>query len=224
MRLPPLWPEHLPKSLPPNTITLGVRILTYEFGGRDTDIQCIALHLSSYGVLYIHTGTSLVAQIVKNLPAMQETQVPSLGWEYLLEKEMATHSSILAGETPWTEKTGGYSPWGRRELDTTERLITHNIHTALLLSQFPAPHHSTFFIMFPYQFLLPPSHCPSFHFLSVTACLATVLWKRGRDIQPNASDCYTALCFKCITSKWWKMGICQTVVSPINIHLYFGFL
>ena len=66
---------------------MGVRILTYESGGRDTNSQCIALHLSSYGVLSIHTGTSLVAQIVKNLPAMREMRVPSLGREYPLEKE-----------------------------------------------------------------------------------------------------------------------------------------
>ena len=44
---------------------------------------------------------------VKNLPAMQEIQVPSLGWEDTLEKEMATHSSILAWEIPWTEEPGG---------------------------------------------------------------------------------------------------------------------
>ena len=50
--------------------------------------------------------TSLVAQTVKNMPAMQETQVQSLGREDLLEKEMATHSSI-AWEIPRTEETGG---------------------------------------------------------------------------------------------------------------------
>ena len=46
-------------------------------------------------------------QMVKNLPAMQKTQVPSLGWEDLLEKGMATHSSILAWRIPWTEEPGG---------------------------------------------------------------------------------------------------------------------
>ena len=62
--------------------------------------------------------TSLVAETVKRLPAMRETQVQSLGWEDPLEKEMATHSSILAWKIPWTEE--GYSPWGRRESDTTD--------------------------------------------------------------------------------------------------------
>ena len=50
--------------------------------------------------------TSLVAQMVKNLPAMWETQVWSLGLAHPLEKEMATHSSILAWRIPWTEEPG----------------------------------------------------------------------------------------------------------------------
>ena len=48
-----------------------------------------------------------MAHRVKNLPAMQEMQVPSLSWEDLLEEEMETHSSILAWEIPWTEEPGG---------------------------------------------------------------------------------------------------------------------
>ena len=51
--------------------------------------------------------TSLVAQMVKSLPVIQETRVWSLGQEDALEKEMATHSSILAWEIPWTEEPGG---------------------------------------------------------------------------------------------------------------------
>ena len=54
----------------------------------------------------ISGGASLVVQRVKNLPAMQETWVWSLGWEDALEKEMATHCSILASRTPWTEEPG----------------------------------------------------------------------------------------------------------------------
>ena len=49
---------------------------------------------------------------------MQEMQVPSLGWEDPLEKEMATHSSILAWEIPWTERVG-HSPWVHKESDVT---------------------------------------------------------------------------------------------------------
>ena len=64
-------------------------------------------------------------QVVKNPPAMQETQVQSLGREDPLEKGMAIHSSVLAWGIPWTEEPAGYSPWGRKESDTTEQLSTH---------------------------------------------------------------------------------------------------
>ena len=63
---------------------------------------------------------SLVAQTLKNLPAMQEIWVKSLGWEDPLEEDMATHSSILAGEFHGQRGLAGHSLWGRKELDTTE--------------------------------------------------------------------------------------------------------
>ena len=69
---------------------------------------------------------SLVAQMVKNLPAMQETWIRSLGQEDLLKKGMATHSSILAWKIPWTEEPGGLqSPgsqmsWTQLRKQTTE--------------------------------------------------------------------------------------------------------
>ena len=53
-----------------------------------------------------------MAQIVKRLPTMQETQVRSLGWEDLLEKEMATHSSTLAWKIPWTKERGRLQSMG----------------------------------------------------------------------------------------------------------------
>ena len=55
-----------------------------------------------------------------SLPAMQDTWVWSLGWEDPLEKEMATHSSILAWKILWTEEPGGWNPWGQKELDSWE--------------------------------------------------------------------------------------------------------
>ena len=70
---------------------------------------------------------------------MRETWDQSLGQEDLLEKEMATHSSILAWKIPWMEDPVGYSPWGRKESDTTEQLhffsfITSNMHCQLHIS------------------------------------------------------------------------------------------
>ena len=72
------------------------------------------------GEINWETGIYILAQRLKGLPAMQETWVRSLGREDALEKEMATHSSILAWEIPWTEEPGGYSPWGCKESDPTE--------------------------------------------------------------------------------------------------------
>ena len=57
-----------------------------------------------------------MAQMVKNLPAMQETQVQPLGWEDTLEKEMTTHSSILAWRIPWTEEPGGIRSTGSQRV------------------------------------------------------------------------------------------------------------
>ena len=63
-----------------------------------------------------------MVQRLKRLPAMRETWVQSLGREDPLEKEMATHSSILAWRIPWTKELGGLQSTGRKESDTTERL------------------------------------------------------------------------------------------------------
>ena len=61
--------------------------------------------------------TSLVAQMVKHLTAMQETQVRSLGWEDPLEKEMAPHSSTLAWKIPWTEDHGRLQSMGSQRVE-----------------------------------------------------------------------------------------------------------
>ena len=63
---------------------------------------------------------SLVAQKVKNLPAIQETQIQSLGQEDPLEEKMATHSSVLAWRTPRTEEPGGLPPRGSQRVDMTD--------------------------------------------------------------------------------------------------------
>ena len=60
--------------------------------------------------------------MVKNLPAMWETWLPPLSWEYPLEKRMATHSSILSWRIPWTEESGRLQPMGLQRVRHTERL------------------------------------------------------------------------------------------------------
>ena len=66
-----------------------------------------------------------MAQKVNSQPAMWETQIGSLGREDCLEKEMVTHSSILARKIPWTEESGGLQSMGPKELDTTEHLTKY---------------------------------------------------------------------------------------------------
>ena len=65
-------------------------------------------------------GAILVAQMVKNLPAMQETQFPLLGQEDPLEKGMATHSSVLVWRIPWAEEPGALQSMELQESDPTE--------------------------------------------------------------------------------------------------------
>ena len=78
-----------------------------------------------------------MAQTVKGLSTMRETQVRSLGWEELLEKEMAIHSSTIAWKIPWTEEPGRlHSPWGCQESDMTERLHLH-LYLSLNSKQLP---------------------------------------------------------------------------------------
>ena len=86
-------------------------------------IPKVSFHLI-YGLL------SLVAQRLKLPPAMWETWVRSLGREDPLEKEMATHSSILAWRIPWMEEPGGLQSTGRKESDTTERLHFNELFSA----------------------------------------------------------------------------------------------
>ena len=71
-----------------------------------------------FSVFLLQSRTSLIAQSLKNLPAMQETQVRFLGQEDPLEKEMANHSSILVWRIPWTEEPSRLQSMGSQESDT----------------------------------------------------------------------------------------------------------
>ena len=76
--------------------------------------------LGHFNYQFEQARASLVAQSVKNLPAMQETWVRFLGWEDHLEKEMATHFNILASKISWTEEPGELQSMGCKESGTTE--------------------------------------------------------------------------------------------------------
>ena len=95
------------------------RLLYESFQARVLEWVAIA-----FSYMYIY-GSSLVAQAVKNLPAMQETWVRSLDWEDPLEKGMATHSNILAWEIPWTEEAGRLQSTGSQRAGHYRATNTH---------------------------------------------------------------------------------------------------
>ena len=76
----------------------------------------VGLRSQKVGYNLVTKGDSPIAQMVKNLPAMQETQVQSLSQEDPLEKSKAIHSSILAWRTPWTEEPGGLQSMGSQRV------------------------------------------------------------------------------------------------------------
>ena len=83
---------------------------------------------------FLFVGASLVAQKVKNLPAMQETQVQSLSGEDPLKKEMATTPVFLPGEPHDWKSLVSYSPWGCKESDTTEQLFHFHFYLLIYFS------------------------------------------------------------------------------------------
>ena len=79
-----------------------------------TDVKQLSQHQPSLRIML--KGSFLAGSVVKNLPAMQETQVQSLGWDDPLKKEMATHSSILPEKSYGQRGLVGYSPWGHKRV------------------------------------------------------------------------------------------------------------
>jgi len=94
-------PKHLPSPLLWAWLTTAEKALVKAKEGA------ACWRTESFAVYPAQPRASLLAQTVKNLPAVQETRVQSLGWKDLLEKGMPTHSSIFAWEIPWTEEAGG---------------------------------------------------------------------------------------------------------------------
>ena len=109
------WPLCQENHLP-NTLKIPF-LLVYAFH-HFLDWSIPAPPFPALGLLptYLAGWESLVAQMVKNLPAIQETQVRSLGWVDTLEEEMATHSIILACRIPWTEEPGGLQSMGSQRV------------------------------------------------------------------------------------------------------------
>ena len=84
-----------------------IRILCFQIWEKNNNNNNNNNKQTEKPITYLVKRASLVAHSVKNLPAVQETRVRSLGWEDPLEKEMTTHSSILAWKISWTEEPDG---------------------------------------------------------------------------------------------------------------------
>ena len=127
-------------------------------------------------------AASLVVQSVKNLPAVQDTQVRFLGSEGPLEKEMATHSSILSWKIPWTEGTGGLQFLGSQEPTTTQRL-NHHINTDFCLLVSPVAEVGT----------LKSATIIVDLVLVVLSGFASRTWKLCQSLQKNIQDSFVLL-------------------------------
>ena len=96
--------------------------MAVDLQNQDQQIPVI-LHIQkllfAFRIWPLNMTESLIVQSVKNLPAMQETEVWPLDQEDPLDKEMATHSSILAWRIPGTEESGGLQPMGSERIDKT---------------------------------------------------------------------------------------------------------
>ena len=128
-------PTVLGTSLPPDRRGTGSRTREdTKVWGYTGPLEKMAQYLhTTYAHPLIHLKSSLdclwaslVAQLVKKPPVMQETWVWSLGQEDPLKKETATHTSILAWRIPWTERPGKLQSMGSQKLDTTQRLTHHH--------------------------------------------------------------------------------------------------
>ena len=113
------WEDPLEKGMAAVSSVLTGQFPWTEEPGRLHVVHGVAksrTRLSDFTSLHAPRQASLVAQTVKNLPAMQETWVRSLGWEDSLEKGVATHSSILAWRVPWTEEPGRLQSMGSQRV------------------------------------------------------------------------------------------------------------
>ena len=108
----PSWPSYYPNDLPATETKLSSLSRCHPSQERTAFSAAYPVFTLTKNNMYYRSRASLVAQRLKRLPAMQGTWVQSLGQEDPLEKELATHSSILAWRIPWTEEPGGLQSTG----------------------------------------------------------------------------------------------------------------
>ena len=144
---------------------------------------------------------SLIAQLVKNLPAVQENWVRFLGWEDTLEKEMATHSNILAWRIPWIEEPDRLQSMGSQSQIRLQRLSTQHAHVYIYC------HVHWVLSTLPSQFV-PPSAYPAVptspFSTSVSPSLPCRLVHDWRGTWPNW--CFRTVSFEGCCSRWIRRG------------------
>ena len=149
--------------------------------------------------IYYTSRASLVAQTLERLPAVQETWVRSLGWEDPLEKEMATHSSILAWRIPWTEDPGRLQSMGLQRV-RHDWLTSLYIKVEILLSPGVSKNTLTFNISFKVwgstrsSSLLTPSAITVYHYslwqgYRIRSAKRRGKWADSRKDLPSGSSC-----------------------------------
>ena len=151
------WEDPLEKGMATHSSILTWRIPWTEVAGGLQSMRSQRVgHVWAINTFTLRASL-VVAQMLKNLPAMHEIQVWSLGWEDSLEKGMDTHSNILAWRVPWTGSLTGYSPWGCRHNWATNTFTFHIILFLLFLS-----------LSFPFSLC---SHTPPFSCFSLVHTL-----------------------------------------------------
>ena len=118
------WATELNCTGPQNVL----KIYSAQYQYKNKQKNSVLIHINYFLPLSFPGGS----EVKKHLPGMRETWVRSLGWEDPLEKEMATHSSTLAWRIHGGRSLVGYSLWGRKESDTTERLHSLKVKVKLL--------------------------------------------------------------------------------------------
>ena len=129
---PPLPGLGKKPELPPQPGSLHCQSLRFALCQEPEPLLWgLAYHFTSNCTWPLHeTGFLWVAPMLKNLPAMQVTGVQPLGWEEALEEEMATHSSILARRSPWTEEPGGQQSMVLQRVSHNSVTNTFTFHSA----------------------------------------------------------------------------------------------
>ena len=206
------WTEFLENAVVHSALFLEVSFMDSAVGARERErgwsvlfsflfgnifnftlISPLSLHSLIFLVYWHPSVTSLVAQMVKRLPTMWETQVRSLGWEDPLEKEIATHSSTLAWKIPWAEEPGSLQSMGSQRVG-----------------------HDSMYLIFPHKHMRQP--CWS-HTLA-SPCLQSALWNAKSQPVFNIVSMFCSI-HVYIYAKIYDVGIFYIICKNTDSYLLY---